>query len=252
VSVGTGRTTIVYRDITVADIPSVDELQCQLFPVRYSESFYQRLFTPGHYTVLACSQSGRIIGIASARTVADEIVGTGSGETREGYIMTLGTHEAFRRLGVGSELLRRIMATLRSISCTVAALHVKSLNVAACRFYERHSFRPDPNGGWYPGHYLIGGVQYDAYRLICPLSTSWVSWLATKLGLGAEGTAREEVSHTWPVQEVSSSLPPRHAQLGARDGSGGQGRPLVLAAGSAPVPGVHAGFLCSNLRAPWQ
>jgi ribosomal protein S18 acetylase RimI-like enzyme len=148
--------------------------------VRYSEAFYQRLFTPGHFTVLAVIASGEVVGIASARTVADEAVGSRE-ERREGYIMTLGVRADFRKLGIGGELLRRIMGVLRT-HCTVAALHVKSLNADALRFYERNGFRADPAGDWYPGHYLIEGVQFDAYKLICPLSSGWIHWLSQRLG----------------------------------------------------------------------
>ncbi|KAG8463885.1 hypothetical protein KFE25_000053 [Diacronema lutheri] len=220
-----GARVVIYRDIAPQDVPQVDELQRQLFPVRYSEGFYQRLFTDGHYTVLGVTPDGRIIGIASARTVSDELMAAETDRGREGYIMTLGVHESFRRLGVGAELLRRILSVLRSLACTVAALHVKSLNIAACRFYERHGFCPDPAGGWYPGHYLIDGVQYDAYRLVCPLSAGWLEWIAAKLGLsnegGGAGRAREASSvaaHAagqqqlhWPLAHAGSSLPPRQA-----------------------------------------
>lgn len=259
-----GTLNVVYRDIFPEDVPAVDELQRQLFPVRYSEGFYQRLFTDGHYTVLAATPDGAIIGIASARTVSDEAVGSRSDHVREGYIMTLGVQESFRRLGIGAELLRRILVILRSLACTVAALHVKSLNVAACRFYECHGFRPDPVNGWYPGHYLIDGVQYDAYRLICPLSSSWVTWLATKLGL-AEPSAGAISGHRtgasahrgwgqqqlhWPVAQSNSSLPPRQARLAApahdaRLPSGGLGG----SAQQQATPERNAGY---QLRAPWQ
>jgi ribosomal protein S18 acetylase RimI-like enzyme len=224
--------SLVYRDIFPVDVRAVDELQQQLFPVRYSEGFYERLFTPGHYTVLATTPAGHIIGIASGRTVVDEMVGSQSEEGKEGYIMTLGVHESYRRLGLASELLRRIMAILRSVGCTIAALHVKSLNVVACRFYERNHFYPDPAGGWYPGHYYIDGVQYDAYRLIAPLTTGLVGWLANKLGIttdplqglpgwsGLQDPAvqeRQRAMASMPADASSHALAPRQAQLSGNE-----------------------------------
>lgn len=233
---------IFYRDIHPEDVPRVDELQRQLFPVRYSEGFYQRLFTDGHYTVLAVTADGAIVGIASARTVMDEPVGLRPESTREGYIMTLGVHESYRRYGIGNELLRRILAMLRSLSCSVAALHVKSLNVAAYRFYEHNGFRPDPEGGWFPGHYLIDGVQYDAYRLVCPLSASWVSWLATKLGLQhSEAPSGGAPVVRWPSARANA---PRAAASHASSGGQPQ-RGRADGTAARTVGGYH---LC----APWQ
>ncbi|KAJ1625689.1 acyl-CoA N-acyltransferase [Pavlovales sp. CCMP2436] len=244
-----------YRDIYPQDVLRVDDLQRQLFPVRYSESFYQRLFTPGHYTVLAVTAAGEVVGIASARTVLDEVVD----ERREGYIMTLGVRADFRNLGVGGELLRRIMGVLR-VHCTVAALHVKSLNADALRFYERNGFREDPAGGWYPGHYLIEGVQYDAYKLMSPLSSGWINWLAQRLGLQhdplapASATGRvhrptsralgsgyggQQQAHWQQAQHgLGGPLPPRPAQPPRSDQPAWQ---------PAPVPAYHL-----PLRAPWQ
>lgn len=227
---------VLFRGIVREDVPELDAMQRRLFPVRYSEAFYSRLFEPGHYTVLATAQTGEIIGIASARTVADDgAPPPGRSDCapaldggREGYVMTLGVDAPYRRHGVGAELLRRILAALRAASCVTAALHVKVENAAACAFYERLGFRPDPVLGYCADHYLIDGAYYDAYRLVCPLQSSWMGWLASKLGLATDPLA--------PSTPAAAAVP---RPLDARGGGAPPGAGLSVVAPSA-MPIAHA------------
>lgn len=176
-----------FRGIHREDVGPLDELQRHLFPVRYSETFYDRLFTEGHFTILAVDTAGRIVGVASARTSAEDTTASAVDGVTEGYVMTLGVDSSMRRLGLGSELLRRILLVLRAEGCSQAALHVKCLNRAACAFYQRRGFMLDPVLGHCRDHYIIDGVNYDAFRLVFPLRPSWVGWLAEKLGLAEAG-----------------------------------------------------------------
>eukprot|EP00966_Prymnesium_polylepis_P121918 2818217-Prymnesium_polylepis.1 len=65
---GAAAPSISFRDLQTEDLEVVKELHQQLFPVQYSDSFYSRLFSPGHFCIVGLVQ-GEIVAVASARTV---------------------------------------------------------------------------------------------------------------------------------------------------------------------------------------
>jgi len=161
---------IHFRDVEERDIPGLMELQRGLFPVQYTESFYTKLFTPGYYCIVGVAPDGEIVAVASARVVdfqsAQELQ-----SVREAYIMTLGVKESYRRKKLGSKVMELIFRLLRaSTHCEYAGLHVKTLNTAAVKYYERLGFVCDHSmGGYLPNHYYIDGKHWDAYRYTRPL-----------------------------------------------------------------------------------
>lgn len=71
---------IVFREIRHADIAELKQLQRVLFPVQYSDTFYQRLFTDGYYTIVGVTvPDGELVAVASVRTVqhSDEVRDSG-------------------------------------------------------------------------------------------------------------------------------------------------------------------------------
>ena len=174
---------IAFRELQVRDVAELRELQLALFPVRYSDSFYDRLFTDGHYTSVGCTVSdGEIVAVASVRIVQrGDDAPPNQQNLREAYIMTLGVKESQRRRHLGNKVLRECLElVVARVPCDVATLHVKSDNLGALRFYERYGFVIDPDG-FCKDHYLIEGVLYDAYRLTYSLpplqSSSFLSFL---------------------------------------------------------------------------
>ena len=65
------------------------------------------------------------------------------------------------------ELILKLLRTQTDVE--YAALHVKSINVAALGFYERMGFTCDPESGFLKNHYFIDGKYWDAYRYTKPL-----------------------------------------------------------------------------------
>merc|ERR1740124_146724 len=174
---------IVFRELQARDVTELRELQPSLFPVRYSDSFYDRLFTDGHYTAVGCTVSdGEIVAVAAVRIVQrGDDAPPAQRNLREAYIMTLGVKESQRRRHLGNRVLRECLELVAArVPCDVATLHVKSDNLGALRFYERYGFVVDPDG-FCKDHYLIEGVLYDAYRLTYSLpplqSSSFLSFL---------------------------------------------------------------------------
>merc|ERR1719272_1638609 len=71
---GGTESEIAFRELQARDVIELRELQLALFPVRYSDSFYDRLFTDdlaiGHYTAVGCTvPDGEIVAVASVRIV---------------------------------------------------------------------------------------------------------------------------------------------------------------------------------------
>uniref|UniRef100_A0A7S4AYH2 N-alpha-acetyltransferase 60 n=1 Tax=Chrysotila carterae TaxID=13221 RepID=A0A7S4AYH2_CHRCT len=155
---------VVFRESRYEDIPSLKELHLALFPVRYNDAFFERLYHPGNFTLVGCcARSGDVVAVASARVVDDCQRPL---PDNSAYIMTLGVDEAFRRRHVGSRAAQQILHVLAArTTCSYAELHVKSANRAAISFYERLGFEPDPDNGYVFGHYLIDGQRWDALLL---------------------------------------------------------------------------------------
>ena len=75
--------------------------------------------------------------------------------------MTIGVVDECRRLGVGSELLKRGINELseRRPECQIIYLDVVSYNKSACRFYENNGFDHYETKR---DHYEIYDLKYDS------------------------------------------------------------------------------------------
>ena len=86
---------IIFRELREPDLPELKDLQRGLFPVQYSDNFYMRLLSEGHYTIVGVTRSGgwlgtgEIVAVASTRIVQADSNEATPGQ-REAYIMTLG------------------------------------------------------------------------------------------------------------------------------------------------------------------
>jgi hypothetical protein len=77
-------------------------------------------------------------------------------------IMTLGVKPGERNRGLGSQILALLCDRLRELQCQRATLHVQCINNAAVSFYLRNDFEIVEH---LKHHYLIDGVNYDAYYM---------------------------------------------------------------------------------------
>ena len=170
---GGDSASVVFRDLRREDVPPLMSLQQQLFPVQYTQSFYDRLFGHDYFCLVGVSEAGVILAVASARVIDDP---ASDGPLRA-YIMTLGVREGHRQCGLGTRAIEEIMRLLRRRTlCEVAELHVKCANAAAVAFYERNGFeRGLAEDGLCRNHYFLDGRHWDAYvytrSLYVPLTT---------------------------------------------------------------------------------
>lgn len=71
-----------------------------------------------------------VVGFCSFWLICDEI-----------HINNLAIHPAFRRRGLGTALVRAVLAQAATLGATRATLEVRESNVSARQLYERHGFR---------------------------------------------------------------------------------------------------------------
>ena len=159
---------VEFRGVQQGDIPALIELNRKLFPVVYSEQFYQDLLSPNHVSILAfVAGTDTLIGAATAVLEVDErdkklhaVPGTCGSLQTTAYIMTLGVASGYRRRGLGATLLRRIVDECNADRFT---LHMKIGNEDALRMYLQFGFQVTEK---LLNHYNINGHSYDALLLV--------------------------------------------------------------------------------------
>ena len=121
-------------------IPALARLERECFADPWSEGgLAAELANPLAVFRAAVSPSGEVMGYAGMNHVLDE-----------GYIDNIAVGEAFRGRGVGSSLLRELIAYAREKEMAFLTLEVRASNLGAQRLYRKHGFR---EAGLRPGFY---------------------------------------------------------------------------------------------------
>eukprot|EP00164_Ancoracysta_twista_P019473 GFYU01034284.1.p1 GENE.GFYU01034284.1~~GFYU01034284.1.p1 ORF type:complete len:198 (+),score=18.01 GFYU01034284.1:73-666(+) len=151
-----------FRRIQPPDLPAVQELHIECFPVTYSNAFYNALLRDDRISVVGLEDE-KIVAVASARIDRDEDGCLCPSDSA--YMMTFGVTESYRKQGLGSSLLKHLINVAKEgpFYCSRVTLHVKTDNSSALQFYQRNDFSivcvmTD--------YYNIHGDQFDAFRLV--------------------------------------------------------------------------------------
>ncbi|KZS98438.1 acyl-CoA N-acyltransferase [Sistotremastrum niveocremeum HHB9708] len=152
-------TKISLTPVTANNLGTVRKLNSVLFPIKYSDRFYQDILLPEveEFCQLAYYQDVPV-GIICCRIEASEKAGEG-----KLYCMTMGVLAPYRDRHIGSECLQHVLKAAASYSrlrLTDIYMHVQISNTSARRFYERHGFRQI-------------GLQERYYKKIVPRD-AWV------------------------------------------------------------------------------
>ena len=118
--------------------------------------FVYRYFLYNHPELcfVARNEEQRIVGVIIGRAFVHK-----RGRFR-GYIGMLAVAQEYRRkYGIGTELVRRVLAVMQEMRVEEVVLEAESTNVAALEFYRKLGFRRDK----YLSRYYMNGS--DAYRL---------------------------------------------------------------------------------------
>ena len=116
------------RPAAKEDIPAIAAMEAATFPSGASESFLASLID-GAGAVLAAAEGGALLGYAWYQLVLDE-----------GYVGNVAVAEGCRRQGVGTALVRAMLADAGERGAAFLTLEVRESNAAARRLYERCGF----------------------------------------------------------------------------------------------------------------
>lgn len=150
-------TSMEIAELSMGDIQKIKELNISIFPIRYSDEFYETLFSQGVFTYSVGYEEMR--GIVSFRVAKGESVGRTSPsmnclykenrcqkcadreeEDSLTYIIILGLLAEARGKGLGRRMMEFIEDESVKRGVGHIALHVIVSNEGAIRFYEKMGF----------------------------------------------------------------------------------------------------------------
>ncbi|EIN11843.1 N-acetyltransferase NAT13 [Punctularia strigosozonata HHB-11173 SS5] len=152
----TTSTRVSFASLTPNNLGTVRKLNSVLFPIKYSEKFYQDVLLPQAEDYCKLVYYNDIpVGTICCRFEKRD-------DKTDLYLMTMGVLAPYRSKGVGSRTLQSILAAAENSKPRIRRiyLHVQVSNVDAKRFYERHGFKE-------------AGVIPDYYKRIEP-HAAWV------------------------------------------------------------------------------
>jgi ribosomal-protein-alanine N-acetyltransferase len=121
---------ILLREMQAADISEVMEIERISFTTPWSENAFLKEIHKLYSLTKVAVLGDKVIGYICANYIMDE-----------GHIMNLAVHHNFRRRGIGTKLLEKVLNELKENECRYIYLEVRFSNVRARNFYKRFGFR---------------------------------------------------------------------------------------------------------------
>ena len=178
---------ITFRLLDKTDIPELSNLHKEWFPVDYEDQFYHTATTDPNnvslgafYNKKGCKKGALLVGAILAKLQYDDSVS--DLVNRRGwcyklaralnccreqdiilYVMTFGVVDELRRIGIGSELIKRCVEAgkKRVPYCNGLSLHVIEHNRSGISFYKRQGYRQLK---YHTNFYQVKGKGYGAYN----------------------------------------------------------------------------------------
>lgn len=141
----------LYQPEDFAQLYAIEE-QCFQPPDRFGRRYMQRLINSAKSATWIAEEEGRMAGFAIAEW-------SNEAEADSAYIQTIEVSAAFRRRGVGAELLRRIELSAQTAGATLIWLHVDAQNDAAIHLYGAQGYVKQGS----EQHYYGRGRAADIY-----------------------------------------------------------------------------------------
>ncbi|MFQ6617505.1 MAG: ribosomal protein S18-alanine N-acetyltransferase [Fidelibacterota bacterium] len=131
------------RKMTFRDIRSILDIERNSFPEPWSPyHFYFEVSNPSVSRAYVAVHKMIVVGYVIAWFVEHEV-----------HICNLAVHKAYRRMGIGNQLLEFILKRGREEGSTRATLEVRSKNMEAQALYKKHGFY---QVGTRKGYYMKG------------------------------------------------------------------------------------------------
>lgn len=128
-----GRCDMELGEVTHHNVQQLKRLNQTVFPVAYNDKFYKEIVTAGELAKLAYFNDIVVGGVCCRIDIQNNV--------RRLYIMTLGTLAPYRRLGIGTMLLKHVFTLCeKDTSIDNIYLHVQINNESALDFYRRFGF----------------------------------------------------------------------------------------------------------------
>lgn len=184
--------TLRFRKLCPTDLETLKSLCEVWFPITYPPEWYEAVINGEYFYPWAATLNGQIVGIivADIWSLSDcdscdyDVLPPYkfSEDTKVAYILTFGVVKEYRRMGIGSRLLDKLINELTvnvnpsDTANTVKAvyLHVLCDNVTAINFYKSKSFRIHRYLPWYYCNYAGRGDAYSYVRYINGAKISWI------------------------------------------------------------------------------
>ncbi len=124
--------TVVIRRMTVADVPSVSQIDRMSFSLPWPEHSFQ--YEVSENRVSRCwvaeTDDKRIAAMIVSWLIVDEM-----------HIATIATHPDFRRQGIGERILKQALMDGKECGARMAFLEVREANEPAQAMYRKFGFR---------------------------------------------------------------------------------------------------------------
>ncbi|XP_022084917.1 N-alpha-acetyltransferase 60-like [Acanthaster planci] len=183
---GGGKTQLLkLRFLCPDDVTEVKRLCGEWFPVEYPDSWYRDITSDQKFYSLAAESSGKIVGLIVAevktrsrchREDFNILSSTFPNSTQVAYILSLGVVKEYRRRGIATALLDRLLSYLTTSersNCKAVYLHVLATNTTAIKFYEKHNFRKHE---YLPYYYAIRGQPKDGLSYVLYINGGQAPW----------------------------------------------------------------------------
>lgn len=123
---------VIYRPMTVADLPQVQLVERKCFTTPWSRSIFLNELTRNDSAIYLVAVVGeRIVGYAGIWIILDE-----------GHITNIGVDPAYRRRGIGEGLLNELTRLAVARGVDALTLEVRVSNAGAQALYTKLGFEP--------------------------------------------------------------------------------------------------------------
>lgn len=120
---------IIIRKFQPSDFQGVIEIERKVFN-EHDPYLYMQFYEIYPDTFIVAEMNGFVAGYIAGFTAQEGV----------GRIFSLAINPAYQRRGIGSNLLKEIINQFREMGVLEIILEVRSDNIKAKRFYERHGF----------------------------------------------------------------------------------------------------------------
>jgi len=123
---------LLIRKCNFNDIKKIHELSNTIIKTKFSLGRFKRILNRFPELCFVAITKEEIIGF---------IVATLNENNKKGIIFAMGVDVRFRKMGIGSNLLNKLLSVLKNKKVSTVGLHVRESNTNAIKFYEHIGFK---------------------------------------------------------------------------------------------------------------